>query len=157
MPQREAIKAAKGVLQNVTSLVLIEEMANIKALAVMAKRIGEATTYVYFLSLFPLFFLSSFITILHSPLHAKICLFVFFRPFIGLKRKRSVCIALYEFNVKYQSISPPFSIFYLLSYLHSLPNFSVRRIQEATTLEAAEYPIMEVERVSEELIKRVSV
>jgi hypothetical protein len=46
VPQREAIKAAKSVLQNVTSLVLIEEMANIKALAVMAKRIGEATTYV---------------------------------------------------------------------------------------------------------------
>ena len=45
-PQREAIKAAKSVLQNVTSLVLIEEMANIKALAVMAKRIGEATEYV---------------------------------------------------------------------------------------------------------------
>eukprot|EP00026_Physarum_polycephalum_P002562 Phypoly_transcript_02569.p1 GENE.Phypoly_transcript_02569~~Phypoly_transcript_02569.p1 ORF type:complete len:769 (+),score=147.95 Phypoly_transcript_02569:385-2691(+) len=73
-PQREAIKAAKSVLQNVTSLVLIEEMANIKALAVMAKRIGEATT----------------------------------------------------------------------------------RITEATTREAAEYPCLEVERVSEELIKRVS-
>lgn len=46
VPQRAAIKAAKGVLQNVTSLVLIEEMANIKALAIMAKRIGEATEYV---------------------------------------------------------------------------------------------------------------
>jgi hypothetical protein len=46
VPQRAAIKAAKSVLQNVTSLVLIEEMANIKALAIMARRIGEATTYV---------------------------------------------------------------------------------------------------------------
>jgi hypothetical protein len=62
------------VLQNVTSLVLIEEMANIKALAVMAKRVAEATT----------------------------------------------------------------------------------RVTEATTFETAEYPMMEVEHVAPELIKRVS-
>jgi len=73
VPQRAAIKAAKSVLQNVTSLVLIEEMANIKALAIMAKRIGEATT----------------------------------------------------------------------------------RINEATTVEAAEYPCLEVQKVAEELINRV--
>lgn len=32
-----------------------------------------------------------------------------------------------------------------------------RRVTEATTLEVAEYPMMEVEQVSEELIKRVIV
>ncbi len=57
-PQRAAIKAAKNVLQSVSSLVLIEEMANIKALVVMAKRVGEATSYVS-LSLFSLFLFSA--------------------------------------------------------------------------------------------------
>lgn len=44
-PQREAIKAAKTMLQKVTSLVLIEEMGNIKTLVVIAKRVGESTRY----------------------------------------------------------------------------------------------------------------
>lgn len=44
-PQREAIKAAKTMLQKVSALVLIEEMGNIKTLVTIAKRVGETTKY----------------------------------------------------------------------------------------------------------------
>eukprot|EP01113_Clastostelium_recurvatum_P019732 TRINITY_DN2329_c0_g1_i2.p1 TRINITY_DN2329_c0_g1~~TRINITY_DN2329_c0_g1_i2.p1 ORF type:complete len:794 (-),score=283.21 TRINITY_DN2329_c0_g1_i2:96-2477(-) len=43
VPQKDAIRAAKNILQKVVLLVLIEEMANIKVLVKIAKLLGDGT------------------------------------------------------------------------------------------------------------------